>query len=262
MEFILVMELFTFWDKEKKRSYEGHIHIGPTSCTHCTSCDGGARPLARGIAVHFTDQEGKALFTTGPECFKKHTDIASLSQIPTIGFGFSDVAIGRSRSSPSLSFRGGFKGAAKGFDAVQEAAYANVLLRAKILPSMGFQVGQQALAQFLEAAFPYSEDVLHKINRYVDHGISRYKKPTLDQLCRAHYVAHQIEALKSKNLTVNEKRYVQSYDETLKQRFGLTDRQMEVLESISKRHKILLQEVGIRFPENQGRFENKPPREP
>jgi len=245
----------TFWDKDKKRQFSGHIHIGPTSCTHCTSCDGGARPLARGIAVHFTDQEGKALFTTGPECFKKHTDISSLSKIPTIGFGFSDVSLGRSRISSPLSLAGGFKGAAKGIDAAQEAAYANVLLRAKILPAMGFHMGQPGLIQFLNAPFPYSADVLDKINRYVENGVAHHRKPSLDQLCRAHYVAHQVEALKGKRLTASDSKYVQSFDDTLKQRFGLTDRQMEVLESISKRHNILLQEVGIRFPENQRRFE-------
>lgn len=254
------MELSTFWDKDKTHRYEGHIHIGPTSSTHCTSCDGGARPLARGIAVHFTDKDGNAVFTTGPECFKKHTDIAILSQIPTIGFGFSDVTLGRGRS-PS-SFRSGFKIVAKGLDAEQEAAYANVLLRTKILPAMGFKINQQGLAQYLDTPFPYSAEILKKINRYIENGLTRHNRPSFDQLCRAHYVAHQVESLKNKRLSINESKYVGSFDETLKHRFGLTNRQMEVLESISKKHNILLQEVGIRFPENQRRFDSSPSRKP
>lgn len=249
------MELQAFWNKEKTHHYEGHIHIGPTSHTHYTSCDGGARPLARGIAVHFTDKDGQSIFTTGPECFKKHTNISSLAHIPTIGFGFSDIRTGRSRSSALPKLLSGFKTATKGIEAEQEAAYANVLLRAKILPAMRFKVNQPGLTQYLEAPFPYTQRVLQKINRYIENGIRYHKKPSLEQLFRAHYVAHQIDALKEKGLNASEHEFINSIEQALKVYFGLTDSQMEALEQTAKRHHLLLQEANIRFPENQGRFD-------
>ena len=245
----------TFWDKQHLRSYEGSIHIGPTSATHCTSCDGGKRPLARGIAVHFTDQAGLPVFTTGPECFKKHTDIESLGQIPTIGYGFGDVTLGRTPAGTTRLYAG-FKAAAnESITPRQQNAYGNVLLRAKILPAMGFAINQAGLQKYLSAPFPFEEKTLLNIEHYVDVGMAKHRQPSLDQLCRAEYVAHQIDALKRKKLHPKEVAFVKSLEGTLKVYFGLTNRQMEALEKASARHGLHLQETGIRFPENQARFE-------
>lgn len=249
------MTLQKFWDKAGKHHYEGTLHIGPTSATHCTSCDGGKRPLAKGIAVHFTDNAGTAIFVTGPECFKKHTDITSLAQIPTIGFGFDDIALNRTVvSAPRLQT--GFRSAVTdGITPRQQEAYANVLLRAKILPAIGFALRQPGLSKYLNTPSPYAEETLSDIERYVDAGIKAHGKPTLDQLFRAQYVAYQIGALKEKTLRPREKEFVESIEKTLKTRFGLTDKQMIALESAAERHNLHLQETGIRFPENQERFE-------
>jgi hypothetical protein len=133
------MDLRVFWDKEQSREYKGHIHIGPTSRTHCTSCDGGARPLAKGIGVHFVDEHGTEIFVTGPDCFKKHTDIQSLSQIPTIGFGFADVRTGRSRAAGTAGLQTPFRTAVAGISPDQETAYANVMLRPKFCLPWGFR---------------------------------------------------------------------------------------------------------------------------
>jgi hypothetical protein len=249
------MEINTFWNKNGTRQYEGHIHIGPTSATHCTSCDGGARPLARGIAVHFTDQNGRTIFATGPECFKKHTDIKNLSSIPTIGFGFADVSLGRKKTSNGSLISPSFRDAHEGLPALQQEAYANVLLRAKVLPSMGFKINQAGLVKYLDRQFPYDEGTLKEITRYVQNGVDRHQRPSLDQLCRAQYVAYQIDALSKKDLRSGERKLIKSLDESLKILFGLTDRQMKALEDCAQKYGLHLQETGIRFPENQRRLE-------
>lgn len=244
-----------FWDKERTQSFQGHIHIGPTSQTHCCSCNGGKHPLEKGLAVHFRDRSGNTLFQTGPNCFKKHTDIP-MSQIPVFGFGFADITLkprGPNTNPPQLSPV--YKLAAQGLDARQERAYANVQLRADVLPRLGFRLMQDRLKNYLSAGFPYSAAVLEQIEVYVDHGVRRFNRPSLDQLFRAQYVACQIDALKVKNLRCHERDFVDDIDADLKRLCGLTDRQMVKLEQTAARHQIMLDQVGIRFPENQVRFE-------
>lgn len=246
-----------FWNKDRTREYRGRIFVSCTAETHCSSCDGGKRPLARGIAVHFTDENNQTIFTAGPDCFRKHTDL-SLSQIPTIGYGFADIKTGRDRTSPALRLGGMFDAAVKGLSSRQDIAYSNVMLRARILPSMGFRINQPGLGRFLDDPFPYAEQTVVEIEKYVAYGEKEKGRPSLGQLSRAFYVANQIKALLEKPIGAGERAFVQSLDGALKRYVGLTDRQMESLEEKSSRYGLLLQQTGIRFPESQDKFSRSP----
>lgn len=247
---------YVFKTADDSQTFKGHMFIGPTSCTECASCKRGARELKLGLGVTFQDEAGKVLFVTGTRCFSKHTNI-KLRDIPRVGLKDSDLkilGIGKRRRG---GVRDPFEKAVSVLDTEQEEAYANVLLRAQKMPLLGFDIGQNGLEKYLDLRPPYSAATLAAIQRYVENGERRYFKPSLDQLNRAFYVFCQIAALSSKSLPFDDRQKLRSLNADLLKWCGLTDKQMEWIESRSKKHNLLLARAGIRFPESQARLEKR-----
>lgn len=214
--------------------------------THCMSCDGTARPLKRGIAVHFSDQQGD-VFVTGPDCYKKHTDISSLSYIPVVGgIGFNDISTGAIRASVDRLYSGATP-LERTFDQRQDDAFNNVMLRAPILPQKGFRIDQPGLKKYLPCEFPYHEKILQEIEEYVQEGLKRGRRE-LWQLKSAQYVFTQITALKDKKLSAWECNFLAGTEKRLKIRQDLSSDQMKKLEELTTRHGLHLENLNIRFP--------------